>query len=497
MAVWFPVVGKALPAGFSPEQILQRLFHAAGDYRYAVPAVELCATTEHMAAYSPRRNAILLEERVVAACEKLGDQADDALAFVLGHELAHYFQQQEEARKATSFMAFDRYLHTSTRYEKAADIFGAFNAYLAGYQIEAVIPRAIEALYREYGLIGKPLPGYPPYEERQQAAQEAQQQVEELIVLFEAGNTLALLGEHQQAIAAYEHILKFYQGRETYNNLGVNYTLEAMAFSGFNIDEWVYPLEMDPQSRLELPRLDEGTRDLQLEIRLLRTRLLYDARRAFEEALQLDPSYSLARLNLATVYCLLEDYSGAIALMKVSVGEAPPFGKEWSQKKRWLEAIILAATGKDEPAARRIFGELQSSLHPGVAFAAGTNLNAMNGKGRSVGSGRNDCDWLFQEGWKFFPAGDYRPALSYEVRIGRQKDIKVSYQPLSAQYGIWIQTPGQADIYLRIEKPSARRVGPGLAPYLLPSGDYLFNRQCGVMLKLGKDGWIEKVILRQ
>ncbi|MCB0584358.1 MAG: hypothetical protein KDD06_03395 [Phaeodactylibacter sp.] len=460
--------------------ILQRLFEATGNYQLKLPAIRVVETQEHIASYSPEEQAIFIEQKAIHACQKLGPDAEAALAFLIGHELAHCYQKQSGG--ATSFMAHGWHADSSPRLEKNADIHGAFNAYLAGYEIREAIPRVIDILYEEYGLKGKALRGYPLYEERMKTARETQELVEGLMAAFEAANVLTLMGKHRAAGASYEYILDYYQGREIYNNFGLSLLLEALNFSAFRLEDWAYPIEMDAQSRLHREPLDQGAKSLSLEEQLLRARLLHEGRKAFEKALLQDPSYSPARLNLMLAFCMLEEYQKTIQLSP-ALAEPRLDGKyslaDWKERKQWILAIAYGASGNSLEKAADIFLFLSRSKNPYTARAARHNLQVLKGQDPGIAPATG-CTWLQQENIQPPPPGT--PGEWKEISL--KNGFQLAYQPGRAgpPIRVWDKKSSLSITKAALSSVQCRALLQRRRERLLQTGDYFFNASCGLAI---------------
>ncbi|MBK9015481.1 MAG: hypothetical protein IPM82_16240 [Saprospiraceae bacterium] len=244
------IIAAATPA--VAQQILDKLYLAAGQYAIKKPGLEMTKENMKVAAYYPARNVIVLDEKTYLLCRSLGKDSSHALAFVLGHELTHAFQIEVKIAKATTnFLSYDQTYKVETQTEKTADINGVFTAFLAGYRLSGVVPKLLPKLYEAYGLTGRTLRGYPSLEERSQSAKEVLDITDKLIDLYEASSYMLAAGYYDLAATNYEYILQYYEGREVYNNLGVLYLYQAMEHYLPQTDRFVYPIEIDAATLLK------------------------------------------------------------------------------------------------------------------------------------------------------------------------------------------------------------------------------------------------------
>ena len=98
-----------------------------------------------VAAIQFTKNQIIFEEKAYDICATFGERTDDAIAMILGHELAHYKLQHNWGDDFTSSFALGD-VHNSINkanveleqmhfWETQADQMGGIYAYLGGYNI--------------------------------------------------------------------------------------------------------------------------------------------------------------------------------------------------------------------------------------------------------------------------------------------------------------------------------------------------------------------------
>ena len=272
-------------------QILKKLYESRGDYRLPIPDISIERTENAVARYLPSEHRIIVEQKAVEICRQLGPDYPSALAFLIGHELAHSYQSPNSATAGFS-TSINRY-PASIRREKIADIQGAMNTHLAGYPIRRMIPTLLNRLYESYQIESEQLRGYPHLVERMNTAEEIVQLTDTLIQVFEAGHWLAAMGLYELASKAYEYVKEYYAGKEILNNLASLYCLRAMAIGGKQNDPFLLPLTFDTQSRLQRPRVAP----LRPEEIALRKKYLQTAHDYLAQAKEIDPEYSPALIN--------------------------------------------------------------------------------------------------------------------------------------------------------------------------------------------------------
>ncbi len=358
------------------EQTLNDLYNAFGHFYQPIPLVKISEQTlQGGAQYRPLSNTIVLDEKVFDICSQFGPDSLNALAFILGHELAHAFQNSGEQKVVTNFLAFDKAPGADYHSEKAADIQGLFGAYLANYRSDLVFREVIRQLYAAYGLNKKKLEGYPPFEERLETVKEVEQIIDELISLYEISNYLVAMGEYQFAKASYSYITSYFQSAELLNNFGVNCLLWAMNLSDKSPDLFVLPLELDWNSRINKP----WSRGLeQLTPEEIESRQLYIdlAGESFARALALDPENPMILLNTLCA-------EGAKGRWKEVATKTEAyiisFSEPFNDKFRLLKAVALANSpdAGERSAAALIFERLSAHSNTGISAQAQTNKKVL------------------------------------------------------------------------------------------------------------------------
>lgn len=279
------------------------------------------------------KSEIHLEEMIYDVCVRdLGADSLNGIAFMLGHELAHFLNRHENVshhspRENSSLMG-DRVLveilkgriqdvdstmlanistsihHYNEREGEAiADLEGGFISYLAGYSSDRTEPTLPSLFLEKIYMAAEAdtdMKGYPKLEERQAIASSSKTVLDSLIHLYEMGNALASIEHYEEALTYYEILTRTFESREIYNNMGVNAFLDA---SKCFLPEYLpkkIPITLDVDSRLE-----GGTRgdDLGYDD-AVRARKLNVAIRYFEKAAQMDDEYPIALLNLSVTRLL-------------------------------------------------------------------------------------------------------------------------------------------------------------------------------------------------
>lgn len=295
-------------------------------------------------------------------CRTFEKDSSNALAIVLSHELAHYYNDhtfcsdfafavrknnQELAQKLKSVSKSDKISR-----ETQADYQGLFYAAIAGYNPFDTYEKTIDAIYKSYQ-IPEVNPGYPTKTERKEMAVTVLQKTKDLYEKFKMALQLKEQKKYTEAITLFEEINTYFPSRENYNNIGTIKTLQALELKVLTSEEYnypkrfLYPLEIDNTSRLN----QEGTRSSADSSN--KETLLKSAQKDFEKAISLDPNYTTAFINLACVFDLLGNPEAAIGKIK----ELPKDKQEARNAKRILAIAYYHAD--NEKKAEAIWNEIE------------------------------------------------------------------------------------------------------------------------------------------
>ena len=331
------------------QSVYRKLAEARGDRRYPVPKFVMSRATAEGATMNYDSTEITLEEKAYDVCASFGAERDAALAIILGHELTHYYEKHGWRRGfANEYGQLKIGMKLSAvqdivNNETQADYLGGFLAYSAGFGLFDKCPDLIQGLYKAYSLPDT-LSGYPVLQDRQEMSRLTIKKIELLVDAFEVANLMTAIGNFSEARLYYQYVLKDYQSREIYNNIGVTALLEVLAKSELKM---LYPVELDLKSRSG--RGGDGFASR-------RETLLRLAIKQFDAAISLDPDYAPAYLNKACAYALLDDLNRAQFYAET---EAKSIAKAQRLTKTESDANILlgiiAYTRGDSIKARQLF----------------------------------------------------------------------------------------------------------------------------------------------
>lgn len=337
--------------------VYEKLVNARGDFRYPVPKLFLKDEVANVAYIDYDVNEITFELKAYNVAKKHGDKA---VAFLLGHELTHYYEKhswKSAFAKSNSDLKLGKdlsELQDKVAYETEADYLGGFLAYTAGFGFYKDIGKIIGDLYKEYDFDPE-LNDYPSLNDRIELSNRSVKKIESLVDVFDAANLLMAIGKDEAAYKYYEYILRDFQSRELYNNIGVLATRNTMSLMDKDSLKFKYVSALDIDF--------QGSKDVSRPVNEQIEEGLNQAILHFNAAINLDPNYAPAFLNKANAYALKKDYTKALFYINE---EAIPCAKKDSVKyaKTLTDALVLqgiiAAKMGDENLAADKFAEAKN-----------------------------------------------------------------------------------------------------------------------------------------
>lgn len=442
------------------ETVLENLYQANGNKIYPKPAIEIANDERNAAQFIRRTNTIRIGMKVFEVCRVFGKDSLAALAFIIGHELAHSFQLNT---RQTSFLAYDREDGADANAEKDADIQGLFNAWLAGYNTPDLLPYIIEGVYVAYDLKGKELSGYPSLEERKRSAKELRLIVAEMIRMYETGNYLTAIGHYDLATACFRYVENRYKGREVYNNLGVSLVLQAMNLSEKNVDPYMFPLELDCDTRLKKPKADRGPGDLTPEQWQQRGELLASAADHFAFAAKMDYQYLTAEINYLCALVLNAKAGEAIEYCerRELVKKAGLLNAPVAEQEKIKLILGLAYAYRNRTEAIPLFDGLKNSADAFVQYAATFNAHVLAGRQPQLGE-IPPCQINFDTDAVVDDVKIHRPLTAAWTMLDNAAQIEISTVLNAASELVVFRTVGQNRLSLqRIRRTGTAPALPG------------------------------------
>jgi len=274
---------------------------------------------------------IKIDEKLINICFSMGKDSLNALAIILSHELAHYYNDHEWCSDyayalSTTNLKLAKKINAASmaakiEKETIADNHGLFYASVAGYSIFGCYNKLLDKVYSSYKL-PQNQPGYPSLLDRMKIAKDASMNCNELYGYFKIGIKAIENKKYDKAILAFEKANSKIPYRENFNNIGVAKTRKALemivsndTFEITHPDRFLYPIELENKSRLN----QNNTRGLEEELSSECKSLLQEAKRNFQESVRIDPDFIKGHINLACVYDLLHNAPRAIGeIMELS-----------------------------------------------------------------------------------------------------------------------------------------------------------------------------------
>lgn len=272
-----------------------------------------------------KKPIVTIDTYLFTICRSFGKDSLNALSVVIGHELAHYYNEHSFCtdfafairNKNEVFSKKVKLIDKNQKiiYETQADDKGLFYAAIAGYEPFEVQPKLLDAIYIQYQL--KDADGYPTKIQRKEIAKNALLKAKRLYETFTLGLKFMQEKNYDKAIETFNTVNNDFPSRENYNNLGVAKTRKAILLKVRTSEEYkfpdrfLYPLEVENKSRLA----QETTRSNNDRAQQM-TELLLSAQKDFQEAIRLDPKFTKGYINLACVFDLLKNPEAAIGKIK-------------------------------------------------------------------------------------------------------------------------------------------------------------------------------------
>ncbi|GAB4015113.1 hypothetical protein GCM10028808_39580 [Spirosoma migulaei] len=287
-----------------------------------VARLELAPNTFQQATESLQRSRILIDEELIDICQAV-DSSGSALAFVLSHEMAHFYRQHDTFRGFAEKTSSNKPAisnNLSLQQEQEADETGLLFAYLAGYDSGPVLNKVLDGIYAYYG-ISDPAPGYPNKADRQRRTDLHTPEFRDYGYLFAIGHMLYCREEFAEAARCFERVYTRYPLRESYLNFGTCRLQEVFRRrKKTTLNYFALPFEVDPRNRLL--RLNERAEDTPLPV----ADLLAEADEAFRQAIAINKHYRIAYLHQAIGELLAEPtnpYGAMSTLQKLRVQTGP------------------------------------------------------------------------------------------------------------------------------------------------------------------------------
>ena len=288
------------------KKVFNNIIESIGNNSLMEPDL-IFSNEEKSAAYMSGKSITIEYKLISLFCKE--DNFEDKIAFILSHELAHYYLQHgwmintglSYASEVGKSLKYKSYSYEQIKVaESQADIYAGFYGKIAGYKTLEFAETTLNKVYESYNL-PKKLKKYPSYEDRVSIINDKKEQANRLAKVFEIANILFKLKEYRLSIDAFELILASnFNSREIYNNLGLNYLMYGISISEQKISKLLYPVSLDLQTRVFVSKtrssLTKSPKDM-----------IKKSKKYFERSINLDKNYIPARQNLFVSEILLAD----------------------------------------------------------------------------------------------------------------------------------------------------------------------------------------------
>lgn len=321
------------------------------------------------------------------------DENNSYMAGVMAHELAHVIKNHVVTREA-----FKRTLEqsggqmdptlfrlTTRMNEIEADREGFLYMLAAGYNPNAMV-EWMEQAAKDLG-DPPPMEDHPTFDERVsflmdfwtneirfawQAFEVGTEALEKAQAL-ESKDLPAARKSYELAIAELDRYVRFFRGsKEAWNNLAVAQTklgvLEKAAESP--LSKWYTPLSIERSVAQKLPKIERKARRGESDVVFLER-----AKASLGRALELDPKYKNALVNLAAVQVGLRDFAGA----KASIAKAKAAGAD-ATLVATLSGVVAAEEGRWDDAVAAFEAASQSGKNPRALYCVALAKQAKGDK---------------------------------------------------------------------------------------------------------------------
>ncbi len=273
-------------------------------------------------------------------------QGDTRTAFVLGHELAHLANNDAWHREFLSLIrkrTSVSQLNPNRQQEIEADDQGFIYAAMAGYPVAQLLAKGAQNFFMawEQQTFRQANNTHPRPEVRAKLLKARLQALLEILPYFHFGVRLSHFDRCDDGSYFLSEFLKHFPAREVYNNLGLCELQQARKALGKEAYLYWLPSVLDVTTQIDKLSLSDISRG---EGSTLADDFLINAQDYFEKALEMEPSYLPAHVNLAITALYLEDIYIARARIEKARQLAPD-----DLEIQGLRLVILYEEGSLSP----------------------------------------------------------------------------------------------------------------------------------------------------
>ncbi len=316
------------------EQIFTKLLRVSGKRRGASFEVYVLDTPKILVQALPG-GAVVISRGAV----DLAGRDDDALAFLLAHEIAHvirdhhgllssYQQISVTGTSTPPAPGKDEEVKALQAMELEADRLGLLYTSLGGFRGRAAVP----ILQRIIAATGSS-PFHPNPHQREGTLRATMGQITAHIELFSLGLVYLATGRYEEAARIYETFASLYPSREVYNNLGVAYHKWALLYR--RDDGWFRSIMVDAETRARATLKDivkSPEKQLTEEVHPLFRKYVDRALAAYRLAAESDPDYAIGHNNLALAYLEAGEYDFAVGEFKRALRLDAKLAAAWNNR---------------------------------------------------------------------------------------------------------------------------------------------------------------------
>lgn len=285
--------------------LLTSLRNAAGD-KGSIPHLEIekkgmnPPQTAAVAYYNAFLEEIVIEEEILELCRSFQQDSTNALAFVLGHELAHHNLGHTSSQFCPFHIQDDVVSNPLLlQNEINADKMGNFYARLAGYSPCDLGEKLIHQIYQQFAIQNNV--NYPSQNNRIALLQNNCQSADTLSSLFYVAQQLANQQAYEPSLTLFRHILQQFPNKEMYLNMAI-VQLQWMVNEGFDTSDSLYQMPFLFENKIHFRKglSPNGLRAL------IKKREIYleESKQYLQKALAIHPNYNLAKMYLGYVHYL-------------------------------------------------------------------------------------------------------------------------------------------------------------------------------------------------
>ncbi|MCX6214610.1 hypothetical protein [Spirosoma sp.] len=283
------------------QQLCAQLATAFGEHRMPRLTLITNPASQRIAQFVPRPEAeLFLDEKLYDICRGFGPDSLAALSIVLAHELTHYYGKHADWFGFAQLMKHQQPSSAQAEQtevlEAQADIQGVYRAFLAGYDSYRLAKPLYTAIYSAYHLPDR-MAGYPSRDERIRMMDDQARKASTLAMAFETGLFFLLKQEYVVAQRCFEFVSDEIPTKELLNNRGLCQLLRAAQVMSPRDIPFRYPVDVETSNRLR-PSSQRGDEGNQVD-------LLKQAIANFQQAIDLDETYTTAYINQASALSIL------------------------------------------------------------------------------------------------------------------------------------------------------------------------------------------------